>query len=445
MIIWPLRALSGWPFTSMLTSSSAMAVRISGRSRDAVSDHAAALVFDHVFEFVAEVLDGALHGPRRRVAERADRVAFDAVRDIDDEVQVLHAPFACEDSLHHAVHPARAFPAGRALATGFGFVEARDALEHLHHAGRLVHHDDRRGTDRRADLPERVVVHVRFHHHRARNDRHGEPARYAGLHLPATLHAAGEREQLPERDAKRHFEIAGPCDVARNGKDQRATGILRAEPREPCRTLAQDRRHRRVALRVVDGGRLAVQTGGRREWRLEAGLAGLALERFEEAHFLAADIRASAYETVQIEVDTRALDALAEESGLVGFLERGFEARDGFAQELAANVVVANARAHRVAADRHALDDRVRVVAQDVAVVAGAGLALVRIADDVLVARSITRHEAPLHAGRKARAAPAAQAGGLHRVHHLHARRLLPQDLLPRVVTADRPVGGKRP
>ena len=94
--------------------------------------------------------------------------------------------------------------------------------------------------------------------------------------------------------------------------------------------------------------------------------------------------------------------------------KRLFEARHGLGEELAADVVVADGRAHRVAADRHALDQRVRVVAQDVAVVAGAGLALVGIADDVFLARRVARHEAPLHAGRKARAAAAAQAGGLH-------------------------------
>jgi hypothetical protein len=50
-----------------------------------------------------------------------------------------------------------------------------------------------------------------------------------------------------------------------------------------------------------------------------------------------------------------------------------------------------------------------RVVAQDIAILEGARLAFVGIADDVLVARESPRHEAPLQAGRKTRAATAAQ------------------------------------
>ena len=53
-----------------------------------VVDDAAALVLDHVLELVAEVLDEALHRPRGGVAERADRVAFDLVRDVDEHVDV---------------------------------------------------------------------------------------------------------------------------------------------------------------------------------------------------------------------------------------------------------------------------------------------------------------------------------------------------------------------
>ena len=108
-----------------------------------------------------------------------------------------------------------------------------------------------------------------------------------------------------------------------------------------------------------------------------------------------------------------AADVLAEQARGVGFLQRRLEARHRLAEELAADVVVADRGVHGVAADRQALDQRVRVVAQDVAVVAGAGLALVGVAHQVLLHRRVARHEAPLDAGRKARAAAAAQARGL--------------------------------
>ena len=41
-----------------------------------------------VLELVPVMLDEALHRPRRGVAERADRVPFDLVRDVDQHVDV---------------------------------------------------------------------------------------------------------------------------------------------------------------------------------------------------------------------------------------------------------------------------------------------------------------------------------------------------------------------
>ena len=227
------------------------------------------------------------------------------------------------------------------------------------------------------------------------------------LSLRPLQHAAADLEELAERDAHRQLVVAGLLDVARHGEDHGAARIRHAHLGEPLGALAQDRGHRGERERVVDRRRLAVQAEVRRERRLEARLAGLALERLEERRLLAADVRAGAGDGMQVEVDAGALDVLAEEPGRIGFRERRLEPRIGLREELAADVVVADGRAHGVAADRHALDHRVRVEAQDVAVVAGARLALVRVADDVLLAGGAARHEAPLHAGREARAAAA--------------------------------------
>src|SRR5512139_2527925 len=154
MIMAPLRALTGTPSTSMLTSSSLMpSCRAAARLDDAVA------VLDVVLELVPEVFDEALHRPRRRVAERTDRVPLDVVRDGDQHVDVLAVPLPRQDPPERAVEPARALAAGRALPAGLHVVEAREPLEHAHHARRLVHDDDRGRTDRRARPLERVVVH----------------------------------------------------------------------------------------------------------------------------------------------------------------------------------------------------------------------------------------------------------------------------------------------
>ena len=89
------------------------------------------------------------------------------------------------------------------------------------------------------------------------------------------------------------------------------------------------------------------------------------------------------------------------------------------------------------AADGQAFDQGVRRVTQDVTVVAGARLALIRVADEVFLDRRVARHEAPLHAGREGRAAAAAQSRALHQVDDRIACRLVSQHLFPDVVAAD--------
>src|SRR5579884_2963130 len=117
MIISPLRAFIGTPFTSILTNSSLMLVRVlrgSRRDRPLLLDDAAAAVVDHVLELVPVVLEEALHRPRRGVAERADRVPLDVVRHIDEQRELLAAALAGEDPLEEPVEPASALAAGRA-------------------------------------------------------------------------------------------------------------------------------------------------------------------------------------------------------------------------------------------------------------------------------------------------------------------------------------------
>src|SRR5690606_22162116 len=123
--ISPLRASMGTPFTSILTVSSLMSVMPSASRRDVqVLDDAASAVIDHVLEFVPEVLQEALHRPRGGVAERADRVSLDLVRDVDQHVEIRASAFTVDDSAQHAVHPARALAARGALAAGLRRVEA---------------------------------------------------------------------------------------------------------------------------------------------------------------------------------------------------------------------------------------------------------------------------------------------------------------------------------
>src|SRR5262249_42210642 len=129
----------------------------------------------------------------------------------------------------------------------------------------------------------------------------------------------------------------------------------------------------------------------------------------------AADIGAGA--VVDVEIERIAVDVvLADELGLIGLVDRSLQPL-ALPDELAADIDVSRMRTHREARDHAALDQEMRVVPHDLAVLAGAGLRLVGIDHEIVwAAVGLLGHERPFESGREARAAAAAQAGRLHLV-----------------------------
>jgi len=86
-----------------------------------------------------------------------------------------------------------------------------------------------------------------------------------------------------------------------------------------------------------------------------------------------------------------------------------------------------------------------RIPAQDVAVFERARFAFVRVADKVLLPRKLTRHEAPLEAGRETRTAAATQSRRLDVGNDLLLRNFFFQDAAQLGVTAARHIVFKVP
>src|SRR6202023_3480680 len=101
-----------------------------------------------------------------------------------------------------------------------------------------------------------------------------------------------------------------------------------------------------------------------------------------------------------------------DQAGGIGLLDRGLKPLR-LAEELAADVDVDRGAAHPGAGEHAAFEQFVRLVAQDVAILAGARLALIGIDDEVARPVALLRHEGPFKAGRKAGAAAPAQPGFL--------------------------------
>ncbi len=133
------------------------------------------------------------------------------------------------------------------------------------------------------------------------------------------------------------------------------------------------------------------------------------IEWFNGGLFDNAEVVPLAAEDLETLLVAARLDWSSIEPAILGTLfERGLEMLVRL-PELPTNVVVTDRRADHVTADGHALDQLVRVITQDIAILERARLALVGIAHDVFLSRRVARHERPLQARRETRAATAAQ------------------------------------
>ena len=219
-------------------------------------------------------------------------------------------------------------------------------------------------------------------------------------------------DHLLEVDAHRLFEGRGLVDVAGDVEQLGAGVVGAADAGEPGAAAAQDLGDDGDRLDVVDGRRVAVDAHRRRERRLQPRLALLALERLHQRGLFAADVGAGA--VVDDDVEVPAVDVvLADQLGVIGLLHRRLEAL-ALADELAADVDVGDVRIHGAAGEQAALDEVMRIVPQDLAVLAGAGLGLVGV-DEQLVRPPVVDlgHEGPLERGGEPCPAAAAQARGL--------------------------------
>ena len=157
---------------------------------------------------------------------------------------------------------------------------------------------------------------------------------------------------------------------------------------------------------VNDGGAHVEAHRCREVRRLDSWVGSFALERFDQAGFLAANVSRSPAMDVDFEVETGAKDVFAQKALFFGVRDRFFQ-DDGRFGEFLADINVGGVSADRVGRDDHALDQLVWILVNDVAVLEGAGLRLVTVADQVNWLGVAGRNEAPLDASWETRAAAA--------------------------------------
>ena len=399
---------------------------------------AALLVADVLEVLVHEVLERRAHGVGGGLAEAAERRLVHRVADLPHVGDVLLRAVAGADLLQVVEELAPADAARRALAAALVHREVEVELRDVHHAVRLVHDDEAARAHDRADLRERLVVDRRVEELR-RDDAAGGPAGLRRLELVAAADAAADVEDdLAQGGAHRDLDEAGVVHLAREREHLRALRRRRADLAEPLRALVDDDGDVRERLDVVDDRRTPPEALDGRERRTRTRHAAVALDGLQQGGLLAADERAGAEAELDLEVEAAAEDVLAEEPELRRLPDRHLEAVDR-ERVFGADVDEALGRADRVAGDDHGLEDAVGVALQRRAVHVGAGVALVRVADHVLLPLGLGLRELPLEARREAGAAAAAEAGLQHLLDDL-LRRHLEEHLLDRLVAVARDV-----
>ena len=318
------------------------------------------------------------------------------------------------DPLEQPQHPARALAAGRALAARLVLVEVDEVLRHPHHAGRVVHHDGAGGAEHGAGLGHAVEVHRDVDLVGGEDRRRGA----AGDHRLAACgrprmppRVALAVDQLPQRDPPhRRLVAARARDVAADRVELGPAVLLGAVAREPLGARARGSSgtlHER--LDVVDDGRAAVEAHHRREGRLDARLAALALERLDEGRLLAALVGARAAVDRGSRRRRRCRGCSCPRSPRRG--PRRGPSRGCARPRGTRRGCRCRRSCERIAwqRDDDRLDQPVRVALDDDPVLVGAGLALVGVHAQVARLRVVLGQEAPLHPGREAGAAAAAQ------------------------------------
>lgn len=288
-----------------------------------------------------EVSDQTLDGPSESLAESADGVALDLLGELLHHVDLALAGSAHLEAVHDLLGPFGTLATRGALAARLVMVKLAETGDGADNVGGLVHHDDSGRAETGLRVLEGVKVHELVVADVLGEDGGGRATGDDSLEVvPAADDTAAVLvDKLAKRDGHLLLDSGGVVDVARD-TEELGTGVALATERvEPTSTATDDGRGDSNGLDVGDGGRATEDTNASREWGLQAGLAGLALERLDEGGLLTTDVGAHTTVDVDVKVVAGTASVLANQTGLVSLLDGALE-DSGLVVELATNVNV---------------------------------------------------------------------------------------------------------
>ncbi len=379
---------------------------VAGRGDDFPANQSRApLVFDVLDVFIAEMSDGGKHWIGGRLAESAQRGRSDRVAQILEFGQILFLSQPLGNPDQYVIHLPRPDAAGHAFTAGFFLGEMKVVAGQIHHAVRLIQHDHPARTHGRAGLDQVFVVDGQVQH----LGGDASPRRAAGLHgldFPAVLDASADIvDDLAERDAHRHFDLAGVADFPDQGKNLRPLAVGGADLAVPLGAPGDDQGNVRPGLDIVDVGGFAPQPGlGRKRGPLPRRSTP-ALDRGHQGSLLAADKSARALDDLDVEMKFRAQDGFPEQAPF-SCLVPGENRMANGQRSLHPDIDVAFGRSDRIGTDDQPFDDTVGIGHQDAAVHKGARVSFVGVADDISRRVDLIPAELPFPSGRESPASP---------------------------------------
>jgi hypothetical protein len=286
--------------------------------------------------------------------------------------------------------------------------EVKEVAGKIDHAGGFIHYHHAAGTHDRAGRLERVVVH-RDVQEMGRNASAGRTAGLHGLERPVVERAAADVEDhFPQADSQGDFDQPRPFHLAHQGEGLGALAGFRPHLGEPGGAVLQDHGDAGQRFHVVDDRGALPEAGDGGKGRPRAGHSPFAFDRSDQCGLLAANERAGPFLDLDLEIEARAEDVVAQQAAFFRLPQRDSQPLQG-QRVFRAAIDVTLAGADGVSGDGHAFQQRVGVALQERAIHEGPGIALVGIADQILLVAGRLPAELPLAPGGKAGAAPASQ------------------------------------
>ncbi len=233
---------------------------------------------------------------------------------------------------------------------------------------------------------------------------------FSAGHPPADLF--NDRAQ---RSSHGHFDHSGAGAFSGEGKHLGSRSGRGADGSEPGASVEDQSGHIRDGLDIVDDGRLSEESLFRRIGRTRAGHSPFSLDAADQRRLLAADERAGPFPDHDFQIESAVENILSQQSVLPCLFDRPFQTPDR-QRILRPDIDIRASSADRIRGDRQSFDQTVRIALNQRPIHKRSRIALIRVADHVLLIACAVQSILPLGSRGESASAAAAETALLHLV-----------------------------